>query len=158
YHTYLTGVSARWHAHSAGGRRDYEFFTFAAPAGRPPGGARKKPRRGAGAGEAGPPSPPLPACPPHRPGESDMWERLASARCPSVLVSAVGGASLHAKEDRPDKYRSPRATVRTLLTAITVARARPQAIEEAAACLDLSALPADQRNGGLLATQLEAVL
>jgi MscS family membrane protein len=46
-----------------------------------------------------------------------------------------------------------------LLTAITVARANPQVIEQAAACLDLSGLPAEQQgSGGVLARQLEAIL
>ena len=68
-------------------------------------------------------------------------------------------SSASAQEKPEDKHHSPRATVRTLLTAITVARARPQVIQEAAACLDLSGLPANQQvTGGLLATQLEAVL
>jgi MscS family membrane protein len=60
----------------------------------------------------------------------------------------------------PQRYRSPRATVRTLLTAITLARGgEPRRLEEAGACLDLTGLPARQRNtGGVLATQLEAIL
>jgi MscS family membrane protein len=50
--------------------------------------------------------------------------------------------------------------VGTLLTAITVARLEDRkAIQDAAACLDLSGLPANQQNtAGLLATQLEAIL
>src|SRR5262249_7249714 len=60
-----------------------------------------------------------------------------------------------AQEKQGDKHRSPRATVRTLLTDITAARGNPQMIQDAAACLEL---PPGQRNGGLLATQLEAIL
>jgi MscS family membrane protein len=68
------------------------------------------------------------------------------------------GTFTQARDKQDEKYRSPRATVRTFLTAITVARANPQAIQEAVSCLDLSGLPANQTNTGLLATQLEAVL
>jgi MscS family membrane protein len=73
-----------------------------------------------------------------------------------VLLLGPGGAFARAQGE--GKYRSPRATVRTLLTAITISRANPHVIAEAAACLDLGGLPADQANGALLATQLEAVL
>jgi MscS family membrane protein len=71
------------------------------------------------------------------------------------LLLGFPGRLTQAQEGQQDKHRSPRATVRTLLTDITVARANPQMIQEAAACLDL---PPGERNGGLLATQLEAVL
>jgi MscS family membrane protein len=80
---------------------------------------------------------------------------------PGLFVLALGSflsisAASTQAQDKPDaKYRSPRATVRTLLTAITVARANPQLIQDAVSCLDL---PRGQTNGGLLATQLEAVL
>jgi hypothetical protein len=74
------------------------------------------------------------------------------------LLSALPGP-LTSAQDRPDgKHRSPRATVRTLLTAIITAQANPQLIEDAAACLDPSGLAADAPNAGLLASQLEAVL
>jgi MscS family membrane protein len=84
----------------------------------------------------------------------------AAARFLLLLVSLFGlpGPLARAQEASEDKHRSPRATVRTFLTAITVARRDPQLIREAASCLDLSGLPADQQNGPLLATQLEAVL
>jgi MscS family membrane protein len=69
------------------------------------------------------------------------------------------GPSTQAQEKHDEKFGSPRATVRTLLTTITMSRSRPQFIQEAAACLDLSGLPDNERkNGGLLATELEAVL
>src|SRR5437016_6186374 len=75
------------------------------------------------------------------------------------LLLGSAGTFLRAQEKRDDQHRSPRATVRTLLTTITISRRTPRLIQDAAACLDLSGLPADQQsNGGLLATQLEAVL
>jgi MscS family membrane protein len=78
-----------------------------------------------------------------------------------VLVSLFGQAAprLSAQDKANEKYRSPRDTVRTLLTAISLARAQPQRIRDAAACLDLSGLPAHQQDSaGLRATELEAVL
>jgi MscS family membrane protein len=66
--------------------------------------------------------------------------------------------STHAQENR-ERQRSPQATVRTFLTSITLARGKPQFIDDAVACLDLTGLPAEQKKtAGLLATQLEAVL
>lgn len=83
---------------------------------------------------------------------------------PGLLVIGIGlllagpGANPQAQEKREERQRTPRATVRTLLVAIGVSRAHPEEIEEAASCLDLSGLPADQRDPGLLARNLEAVL
>jgi hypothetical protein len=71
-----------------------------------------------------------------------------------VLTAARPG---RAEEKPDDKHRSPRATVRALLTAVLIAQEHPEVIQNAAACLDLSGRPADQRDsGGLLARQLEA--
>jgi MscS family membrane protein len=62
-------------------------------------------------------------------------------------------------QEQAERYHSPRATVRTFLSTITLARGDPSRFQEAAACLDLSGLSANQKNsGGLLATQLESVL
>src|SRR5262245_44468762 len=86
---------------------------------------------------------------------------LSPGRFVSVfgLLLVFPGTLTQAQEKQPDQHRSPRATVRTLLTTMTVARNRPEVVQKAAACLDLSGLPASQRNNGvLLATQLEAVL
>jgi MscS family membrane protein len=80
---------------------------------------------------------------------------------PVLFVIGFGfpATVVQAQEKPADKHRSPRATVRTLLTAITAAQANPHLIKEAAACLDLSDLPANQKqHPGLLATELEAVL
>src|SRR5581483_3586574 len=64
-----------------------------------------------------------------------------------------------AQQRADERYRSPRATVRTLLTAITLARSNPEHIRDAVACLDLTGLPANQKDGAALrATELEAVL
>jgi MscS family membrane protein len=56
------------------------------------------------------------------------------------------------------RYRSPRATVRTFLIAMNLTEDDPHKIEEAAACLDLTALPPELRDGGRLAFELEFVL
>ncbi len=56
------------------------------------------------------------------------------------------------------RYHSPRATVRTFLIAMNLAEDDPHKIEEAAACLDLSGLPPDRRDGGRLAFALEFIL
>jgi MscS family membrane protein len=90
-----------------------------------------------------------------------MSASLSPARVAIVCLLLLGifGPQVQSQEKQGDKLRSPRATVRTLLTTITAARANPQLIQAAASCLDLSGLPANQQNtGGLLATQLEAVL
>jgi MscS family membrane protein len=76
-----------------------------------------------------------------------------------ALLLGLSAPRVHAQEKPDDGHRSPRATVRTLLTSITVARAHPQLIKNAVSCLDLSGLPADQKDSAaLLATRLEAVL
>ncbi len=56
------------------------------------------------------------------------------------------------------RYRSPRATVRTFLIAMNRIEDDPRIIEEAVACLDLSAVPGDHRVGGKLAFELEFIL
>src|SRR5947209_20037793 len=56
------------------------------------------------------------------------------------------------------RFRSPRATVRTFLIAMNLAEDEPHRIEEAVACLDLSGMPADRRDGGRLAFLLEFIL
>lgn len=56
------------------------------------------------------------------------------------------------------RYRSPRATVRTFLIAMNLSEDHPRKIEEAAACLDLSGLPPDRRDGGRQAFELEFIL
>ncbi len=79
--------------------------------------------------------------------------------CALVIQVALSGAALPAQDKADDRQRSPRATVRTFLTAISVAQGRPELIQGAVACLDLSGLPASQRGfAGLLATHLDAVL
>jgi MscS family membrane protein len=84
----------------------------------------------------------------------------SSRRLLVVLSLLLGsqGTPAQAQEKSGEKYRSPRATVRTLFTALTVSRANPQVIQEAAACLDLSGPAVDPTSGGLLATQLETIL
>ena len=56
------------------------------------------------------------------------------------------------------RFRSPRATVRTFLIAMNATEDDPHRIEEAVACLDLSGIPADRRDGGRLAFELEFIL
>jgi MscS family membrane protein len=79
-----------------------------------------------------------------------------------ILLSGfccISESTLHAQEKNAEGHQSPRATVRTLLVGVPLAKGAPKLIKEAVSCLDLSALPADQRDtGGLLANQLEAVL
>jgi MscS family membrane protein len=96
------------------------------------------------------------------PGVLDM--RKTSLSRVSILFLAglflvLAGSTTRAQNKRDDRQRSPRATVRTLLVAITLARGAPQRIAEAVSCLDLSGLPASQRDSaGQLATELEALL
>src|SRR5437762_223879 len=52
------------------------------------------------------------------------------------------------------RFRSPRATARTFLIAMNAAEEDPHRIEDAIACLDLSGMPPDRRNGGRFAFEL----
>jgi MscS family membrane protein len=63
-----------------------------------------------------------------------------------------------AAESVDPRFRTPRATVRTFLIAMNRAEDDPHEIEEAVACLDLSGLPPDRRDGGRPAFALEFVL
>ncbi len=67
-------------------------------------------------------------------------------------------AARPAAESVDPRFRTPRATVRTFLIAMNRAEDDPQRIEDAVACLDLSSLPPDRRDGGRPAFALEFVL
>jgi MscS family membrane protein len=83
----------------------------------------------------------------------------AAAPFLALLLSAVPGEPAGAQEKADERYRSPRATARTLFMAVTVSRVNPQRVQDAADCLDQSALTDEQRqNAGVLASDLEAVL
>ena len=56
------------------------------------------------------------------------------------------------------RYRSPRATARTFLIAMNLTEDDPHRIDDAIACLDLSGIPADRRDGGRFAFSLEFIL
>ena len=71
---------------------------------------------------------------------------------PGVIPARAAAAPLD------PRFRSPRATVRTFLIAMNLTEDDPHRIEEAVACLDLSGIPADQRDGGRLAFALEFIL
>lgn len=74
------------------------------------------------------------------------------------FLLGVALSTAHA-EEKDVLYQSPRATVRTLLTSLTLAHGDPQLIQKAVSCLDLGGLPESQQGAsGLLATQLDAVL
>ncbi len=76
-----------------------------------------------------------------------------------ALVLLAGAAvPVLAQEARAEKRRTPRATVQTLLAAVSAARETPKYIDDATACLDLGGLPPGGRDGALLVFQLEAVL
>ncbi len=76
-----------------------------------------------------------------------------------LVLTVVPGGAVHAQDKKDDKYRSPRATVRTLFMAVTVSQVYPQRVQDAADCLDLSGLSDEQRqNAGVLASDLEAIL
>lgn len=69
-------------------------------------------------------------------------------------ISAAGGAA----ESVDPRFRSPRATVRTFLIAMNLTEDDPHRIDEAVACLDLSGIPPDRRDGGRRAFELEFIL
>jgi len=56
------------------------------------------------------------------------------------------------------RFRSPRATVRTFLIAMNLSEDDPHKIEDAVACLDISAMPPDERQSGRFAFELEFIL
>jgi MscS family membrane protein len=56
------------------------------------------------------------------------------------------------------RFRSPRATVRTFLIAMNLTEDDPHKIEDAIACLDLTGMAPDRRNGGRFAFELEFIL
>ena len=93
-----------------------------------------------------------------------MW--LSSARVshaePEKLFDAVpssGDKTVELATGHLDRrFRSPKATVRWFLANINAAEENPDRIEDAVACLDLSALPPERREGGRLAFELERVL
>jgi MscS family membrane protein len=88
-----------------------------------------------------------------------MTQQQTSAAAGFLLLLSLLGPMAHAQEKRDELQRSPRATVRTLLTAITLSRGAPQRIQEAVSCLDLAGMSDEQqKNAGLIASQLEAVL
>lgn len=77
------------------------------------------------------------------------------SRAPGKAPHSTGPA----KESEVDRrFRSPRATVRTFLIAMNAAEDDPERIEEASACLDLSHMPPDRRDGGRLAFELETIV
>src|SRR5881392_1356448 len=89
-----------------------------------------------------------------------MDTRINSSRLPLVGVlafTALAAPALRGQE--PDaRYKSPRATLRTLYTAIDLVREDPRHIEDAAGCLDVGDGPRAKQYAGLLATKLEAIL
>ena len=66
---------------------------------------------------------------------------------PKSETSAITTARPAAASVDP-RFRSPRATARTFLIAMNRTEDDPHQIEEAVACLDLSGIPADQRDRG----------
>jgi MscS family membrane protein len=71
---------------------------------------------------------------------------------PGVTPARAGAAPVD------PRFRSPRATVRTFLIAMNLTEDDPHRIEDAVACLDLSGIPPDRRDGGRLAFELEFIL
>ena len=80
----------------------------------------------------------------------------ARGRVPDV--GAGGGATPGPAAAVDPRFRSPRATVRTFLTAMNLAEDDPHRIAEAIACLDLAGMPPDRRDGGRFAFELEFIL
>jgi MscS family membrane protein len=75
------------------------------------------------------------------------------------LAIALAGVGPEARSQGPDpKYRTPRATVRTLYVAADLAREYPSHIADAVGCLDLSGLSDGKQFGGMAADRLEALL
>lgn len=88
-----------------------------------------------------------------------MDTRSSSLPVHLVLIVALFAFAADARAQGPnDKYKSPRATLRTLYTSIELVREDPRHIEDAAGCLDLGERPQIKQYAGLLATKLEAIL
>src|SRR5271165_2235044 len=83
---------------------------------------------------------------------------FASQEVAPANKTAKGTSAGPAVASVDPRYRSPRATVRTFLVAMNRIEDDPRIIEEAVACLDLSAVPGDHRAGGKLAFELEFIL
>ena len=83
---------------------------------------------------------------------------VASQEVASATKTGKGMSAGPAVASVDPRYRSPRATVRTFLIAMNRIEDDPRIIEEAVACLDLSAVPGDHRAGGKLAFELEFIL
>lgn len=83
---------------------------------------------------------------------------FASQEVAPANKTAKGTSAGPAVASVDPRYRSPRATVRTFLIAMNRIEDDPRIIEEAVACLDLSAVPGDHRAGGKLAFELEFIL
>ena len=100
----------------------------------------------------------------------DMMPRLLGAflwvcplvlACQDVIPKEGRGEIIAARPAAPSvdpRFRSPRATVRTFLIAMNLTEDDPHRIVEAAACLDLSEIPTDRRDGGRHAFELEFIL
>ncbi|MDR3632395.1 MAG: mechanosensitive ion channel family protein [Isosphaeraceae bacterium] len=104
------------------------------------------------------------------------FERARMAVCISAVWVGCGSSLVTGQDATPNqstnavdaarppaasvdvRYRSPRATVRTFLIAMNQAEDDPHKIDEAVACLDLSGIPPDRRDGGRLAFGLEFIL
>src|SRR5262249_23939957 len=80
-----------------------------------------------------------------------------SITCLAIVLAARLGVPAQSPEPDP-KYRTPRATVRTLYVAADLAREQPSHIADAMGCLDLSGLSRRKPFGGILADRLEAIL
>jgi MscS family membrane protein len=87
--------------------------------------------------------------------------------CPQILAgqdaspkAGTGGAATTGRvaASVDPRFRSPRATVRTFLIAMNLTEDDPHKIEDAVACLDLSAMPPDERQSGRFAFELEFIL
>lgn len=80
---------------------------------------------------------------------------LRAFRCTLVLL--LLGTTVQADEPDP-RYRTPRATVRTLYIAADLAREDPRHVATAAGCLDFSGVSSGTRLAGMIADRLEGVL
>jgi MscS family membrane protein len=88
-----------------------------------------------------------------------MTRRTLSAAVAVLLLlgGLPAGVAPPARGQQPEnKHRTPRATVRTFLRAVSMSQESPHLIQEATSCLDYSAI--NKPNPDMLARHLEAIL
>lgn len=88
-----------------------------------------------------------------------FWPQILRGQAAKPKTGTDESATIQTLASSVDpRFRSPRATVRTFLIAMNLTEDDPHRLEDALACLDLSAMSPDQRRAGRFAFELEFIL